>query len=342
MRVAKSLGYVVIAVDRDPCAIGFKYSDVQINRSTHDVDGIIKVLEQLVEKYKLEGVINLSAGPPVITTAIICDRYEIPFVPISSAKIIINKDLLHDFCLGKRIIMPDYQVFSLKEKKRIESFDLPLVVKPGLSLIGKGGVTIVRNLNNFDKAIRYASEHTINNKFIIEKYLPGSDYSLLGFVNNGRYFPIIILDELNKENIDGTVSRVGYKVHSPMENNKLLRSMEKITNNIAKELMIDSSPIITAFRLDEEGVPNLIEIHLDLGGDHIVDEILSRALPYNFIKLAINMSVGLCQPPKNKLINPVGILFNDIGEGASREKGFKIISATSHELLSEKIKRAVK
>ena len=45
---------------------------------------------------------------------------------------------------------------------------------------------------------------------------------------------------------------------------------------------------------------------------------------------------------KNKLINPVGILFNDIGEGASREKGFKIISATSHDLLSEKIKRAVK
>ena len=54
MRVAKSLGYVVIAVDRDPCAIGFKYSDVQINRITHDVDGIIKVLEQLVEKYKLD------------------------------------------------------------------------------------------------------------------------------------------------------------------------------------------------------------------------------------------------------------------------------------------------
>ena len=92
LRVAKSLGYVVIAVDRDPCAIGFKYSDVQINRSTHDVDGIIKVLEQLVEKYKLEGVINLSAGPPVITTAIICDRYEIPFVPISSAKIISLED----------------------------------------------------------------------------------------------------------------------------------------------------------------------------------------------------------------------------------------------------------
>ena len=78
MREAKSLGYVVVAVDRNPYAAGFKYSDVSINKSTRDTEGIITELDQLLNHYNLVGVINLSAGPPVITAAIICDYYEIP------------------------------------------------------------------------------------------------------------------------------------------------------------------------------------------------------------------------------------------------------------------------
>ena len=99
--------------------------------------------------------------------------------------------------------------------------------------------------------------------------------------------------------------------------------------------MIERSPIITAFRLDGEGIPYLIEVHLDLGGDHIIDEILSRALPYDFIKLAVNMSAGLVDPPKTNSIKPVGILYNDEGNGPRREKGFQIISEESFDILLE-------
>ena len=332
---------MVVAVDRDPYAVGFKYSDVSINKSTRDAEGIITELDKLLKHYNWVGVINLSAGPPVITAAIICDYYEIPCIPTASARTIVNKDLLHNFCLEKRIPMPGYKVFSLKDKVKVENFDLPVVVKPGLSLIGKGGVSVVRNNEKFDLAVKNASEYTINKKIIVETYLPGSDHALLGFVKSGNYFPIIFLDEINKENSDGTVSRVGYKVHSPTEDNNLRTRIQHLSTRLAKGLSIERSPIITSFRLNEEGMPSLIEIHLDFGGDHIVDEILSRSLPYDFIELTVNMSTGVADPPKTNSIKPVAILYNDEGNGPGREKGFKIIAEESYEIFLEKIKNEI-
>ena len=53
---AKSLGYIVIAVDMDPNAPGFSHVDGCVMHSTHDASGVIKALEslnhQISEKYR--------------------------------------------------------------------------------------------------------------------------------------------------------------------------------------------------------------------------------------------------------------------------------------------------
>ena len=42
IRKAKSLGYLIVAVDRDESAIGMKYADTKICQSTYDAEAIIK------------------------------------------------------------------------------------------------------------------------------------------------------------------------------------------------------------------------------------------------------------------------------------------------------------
>ena len=87
---------------------------------------------------------------------------------------------------------------------------------------------------------------------------------------------------------------------------------------------------------DEKGNLILIEIHLDLGGDCVIEAILPRVLPYDFKELAVNMSVGTGVPLQTNSIKPVAVLYNE-GEGLTRERGFQIISEESHDILAEKI-----
>ena len=89
---AKSLGHVVIAIDRNPKSLGFKYADMAICQSTHDAEVVINELEKLEDRYRWIGILNRSSGPPVITAAKISKYFNLPGVPIESARNLVNKD----------------------------------------------------------------------------------------------------------------------------------------------------------------------------------------------------------------------------------------------------------
>ena len=99
-----------MAIDKNPNAPGFKYADVSINKSTYDAEEIIIELNQLCDYCNWLGVLNRSSGLPVITAATICNYYKLPSMPIESANIVVNKDLLHSFCLNHKIQMVNHLV----------------------------------------------------------------------------------------------------------------------------------------------------------------------------------------------------------------------------------------
>ena len=111
---AKNLGYIVIAIDMDPNAPGFSHVDGSVMHSTHDASGVIKALEslnhQISEKYRWIGVLNRSSGPPVVTVSKICEHFGIPGVPITSAQMLLNKDVMREACSKFSIPSPYYQL----------------------------------------------------------------------------------------------------------------------------------------------------------------------------------------------------------------------------------------
>ena len=330
----------VVAIDKNPNAPGFKYVDITINKSTHDADGIITELKKLGDNFNWLGVLNRSSGPPVITTAIICNYFDLPNLPINSAKTVINKNLLHRFCHSRKIPMPDYKIFSINENVNIQNFKLPLVIKAAFTLIGKSGITIVRKREDCMSAINYASKCTINNRIIVEEYIKGSDHTMIGFVQNKKYYPIIFLDELNKENYDGKISGAGFRVHKPTKDKLLEKNAQDISQELVKHLKIIRSPFISSFRRNEKGDLFLIEVHMDIGGDLVIEEILPRVLPYDFKEFVVKMLMGAIPPVHAFPQKPVAVIYND-GQELIRNKGFKILSEDSHQILSEKIKDAI-
>ena len=335
---AKSLGYIVVAVDKNPNAPSFRYVDIKICQSTYDADAIIKELDLLKDVYQWVGILNRSSGPPVVTAAKLCEHFNIPGIPIESAQVLVNKDMLRVACSKYDIPSPKYEIYNIDKCETVSCDEFPVVVKPALSLIGKSGISIVRSKKELNSSIKYAIENTINEKIVIEEFLEGPDLSLVSFVKDGKLCSICLLDEINIEKKNSTIAGKGFKIHPLDENNWTLKS-HKIAQRIIDTFRIERSAFMVSFRADSKGNLRLIEVHLDLGGDLLIEEIFPKAFSFDFLWLAVEMAAGNAECPNNFNIKPTAIFYDD-GDELLTNRGYQVFTADSHQLLEEKILEA--
>jgi len=335
---AKSLGYLVAAVDKNPNAPGFKYVDIKICQSTYDADAIIKELDLLKDVYQWVGILNRSSGPPVVTAAKLCEHFNIPGIPIESAQVLVNKDMLRVACSKYDIPSPKYEIYNIDKCETVSCDEFPVVVKPALSLIGKSGISIVRSKKELNSSIKYAIENTINEKIVIEEFLEGPDLSLVSFVKDGKLCSICLLDEINIEREDGTVTGKGFKIHSPGKNNWKLQAHD-IAKKIISTFNIERSAFMVSFRVDSKNNLRLMEAHLDLGGDLLIEGVYPKAFPFDFLELSVEMATGNIKCPNDFKIKPVAI-FYDEGDDLLTNRGYTIFTADSNQSLEEKILEA--
>ena len=332
-------GYSVIAIDRNYNAVGFKYADHSILKSTYSFENLLPDLLDLEKQYKIMGVLNRSSGLPVIVAAEISKYFDIPALPVENAAKIVHKHKLRESCISFSIPSPKHTALNNGSFSLHKEFKFPLVVKPSLSLVGKSGVTLVNDMNQMSTAIKYAEDTTMNNKILIEEYLPGQDFSLISFVNNNQLFPICFLDEINKVLNDGTIYGQGFKTHPLKTNDGLEDEAIRIATLFKEKFKIERSPLILNFRQDFQGSLRLIEVHLDLGGDSLIEGLFPRALPYNFLEMAVGILTGDDTMSVNHKIRPTAIFFEKGDEIITKRK-FVVFSSDSQTTLDNKINEA--
>ena len=335
---AKFLGYSIVAIDQNKDAPGFEHADHKIYQSTYDADQIIKELDKLGSKFKYVGVINRSSGPPVISAAKICKHFNLPGVPVETAESLVNKDQMRIACLNRNIPIPSFKIYEVEDCNSVSIESLPTVVKPALSLIGKSGVSVIRSKDKIGPSIKYASENTINNKILLEEFLQGPDLSLVSFVNDGQLFPICLLEEINIERKDGTICAKGYKT-SVSDLNNWTQQAHHIAHNIISGFNIKRSAFMVSFRSDSNKNLRLIEVHLDIGGDLMIEAFYPKAFNFDFLKLAVEMAVGISQSPLDLKVKPTAIYYNE-GDGLLSDRGYKVFTANTMQLLEGKILKA--
>lgn len=333
---AKNLGYTVVAIDIDPNAPGFSHVDNRVIHSTHDAKGVIDGLEllndQMDEAYRWVGVLNRSSGPAVVTAAKICERFGIPGVPVKSAQVLLNKDIMRDVCSKLGIPSPNYQLLKKYQIPLLAADDYPVVVKPALSMIGKSGISVVRSESELSEAITYASECTVNDGLVLERYLPGADLSFISFVERGEVHSICYLDEINSEDSRGRVFGKGFKTHTPVAIHDFKEKARVIADSIVGGLCLTRTPFMVSFRSDHDGNLFLMEVHLDLGGDLLIEKLFPKALNVNFPELAVEMAAGSVKLPISINVSPYAVIFEE-GAGLVSEKNCCVISADTQDQL---------
>ena len=98
---------------------------------------------------------------------------------------------------------------------------------------------------------------------------------------------------------------VGISIPSVVYETNSQSRVISLVNKIAKYFSNINSLILISFRIDMNGIPYLIEIHLDLGGDLIAEKLLPSAnAEFEYFKLAIQIATNSLKNIKHIKFEP--------------------------------------
>lgn len=336
IKKAKELGFAVLTIDRNPDAPGFSLSDERLVLSTYEPKPIIKKLHALQNRYRLVGVINRSSGPPVVTAAKICQEFALPGISTDSARIIIDKSQLMEACVGRGIAVPICQAVSSLEDINYEHLDFPCIVKPSLSLVGKDRVRLVPNEDSLPEAFRAAHHMAMNGMVNIEEFVPGRDVSLMGMVMGGQLRCITLLDELNMTDSKGNIRGTGFSVPSMFSGQAEEARMIDLAKQIVDSFNLDTTAFNMSCRCESGGNPRLVEIHLDLGGDLVLDALMPESTSFDVLAFILHALTGKTPVLQNIAFSPVAVIYTE-GEGLVSERPFNILTAQDRATLEQSL-----
>lgn len=167
----KTNGNFVVTSGNNPKDIGHLHSDRYIPCDYTDVDGLMKICEEL----KCDAIIPSAHDLAAIAASKVADRLGLPgYDNPSVSEMIHNKDQLRQALCGTGIPQPRFWLIQSEAELEVEtSWTFPLIVKP-VDLTGGNGITICEDLYSLKYAFLRAQSISLSGKVIIEELLQGS------------------------------------------------------------------------------------------------------------------------------------------------------------------------
>ena len=259
--LAKALkvgGFSIILVDIDLLCVARSYCDVFINLSTFDYEDQIILLK----KYEIYYCVTRSSGIAAKNCFQLNELIRFKKKTTLSDDLL-DKSKLPDFCAEHNILHP---ITTLNiGLSGVNKLDYPIILKPIYEIIGK--ITTFKIANNVEmtKLVEKSDQNSHVNQSIVQQYLDGDDYSLLGFSHYGVYCPFGLFRERNNM-VSGKVQHDGFVLLDKL----LMDPFIKIAEVLASAIEIPLCPLNMGFRVCE-GRIFLLECNLDFGGEGVIE-----------------------------------------------------------------------
>ena len=157
------------------------------------------------------------------------------------------------------------------------------------------------------------------NDYFYNEYIPGKDLIFCSIIQNKINHAICVLEEINYLNKNSEIKRFAFLNYKPSQN--ISHQVNKITAKIQKIFKIENSPLMLQFKLHKEKL-YLIEIHLELWGDYIIEKIIGKR---NFEKIILFITNKKKQLNLKK-INKNFLFFNKQNKNKSKLSIIKILN----------------
>ena len=266
----------VIAVDRDPLAVGFALADERAVISSEDEQGI----ERLARARAVDGLISPGADWPVGIAARVAERLGLPH-PIDGATAVLatTKTRQRERFASTGVLQP--RMFSASDP----AIPFPCVVKAP-DRQGQRGLTLVSEPSAFAAAVEAAVAESRGGGVLVEELIDGPELTVNAVSRDGAFFPLTVTDRILAEPpaFGVALAHVWPSVHPTG------RAIEAARAAVAA-LGLENGPSYTQIRLGPGGLPHVVEVAARLGGGHDA-ELCRAAVGIDLNDLAVSFALG--------------------------------------------------
>lgn len=180
---AKEMGLTVIAIDKNPNAIGMKFADHSFNVDIIDFEGTLEIAKQ----FNVKGAMTLQSDLPMPTIGYINDKLKLSGVGLKVANWCSNKMETRKRLKVKNCSQPLFHFIKDINEAKIacQKIGFPCVIKSPDSSASRG-VTKVNSLEELDNAVNESFKYTRQDKIIVEEYISGLEFGAQTFSFNGK------------------------------------------------------------------------------------------------------------------------------------------------------------
>ena len=299
LKKAKQLDYVTTLAFGQSDSLAKSFADIFVECNVFDMDKVVSYCKA----YSISGVIGSSESTSEIT-AKVANLLSLPGNDVSKGFGAKNKYVMRErVSVLNSIKQPHYSLY-----KEDSLYEFPVVVKATDSC-GKRGISIANNSQELVIAVEYAKSYSTDGQVLIEDYLEGGkEYSIECISGQGSHDVV----QFTEKDSSGPPHFIETGHHQPANLSDTMKDRIRLAvNDVLTVLGINCGLAHLELKVIDNEL-YFIEVGARGGGDHIADVLTMLSTDYDYIKAAIDCSLGIYQRKEAHTIAYSGIYFHCI------------------------------
>jgi biotin carboxylase len=282
---AKQLGLRVVAVDRNPDAIGLPHADEGHVVDFADVESVITVARAA----GVDGVLTVSADRAVPVVAAVAEELGLPGIGSQTAHLMTHKVAMRRRLGERGVPQPRFAAVRVRREAAPagETVGFPAVLKPADSG-GQRGLFLLQSFDDLDRHLHAALVESPSGEAIVEEFVDGLELNGLVVVRGGQAYPLLLSDRLRPS---GDGFGVGW-IHSYPSKlfGDALEEAERVAVRAVVALGLQDG-IAFPQLIVADGRALLVEVAARIPGGQMAD-LATHALGVDLVEIALRQALG--------------------------------------------------
>jgi biotin carboxylase len=292
----KELGLRVLAVDRNPDALGLAEADKRFVVEFSDVDAVLGA----VADEPIDGVMTVSADRAVPVVAAIAEARGLPGIGVETAHLMTHKVAMRRRLAEEGVPQPRFAALrTLSERRRAANeVGFPAVLKPADSG-GQRGIFRIDSVGGIEAHLHEALSASPTGEAILEEYVEGTEMNGIVIARDGDAWTLTLSDRLRPPGIGFGVGWI--HVYPATVYGDRLEESERVAARAARALGLETGIAFPQLIAADDGRVVVVECAARIPGGQMTD-LVRHAVGVELVDVQVRMALGEELP--DELVTP--------------------------------------
>lgn len=283
---ARKMGFYVITTSTKSDYPGHKYADEYVYGDYRDADKMIEIIKE----HDIDAISWGCSDTCALTACLVSEKLGMKgHDTYENAQIIHLKDKFKEFAKKYGIKTPISNNYSSEEEALSDKNEVkfPVIIKP-VDLAGGQGIHVVRQVEDYESAIKNAFERSKIKRILVEPFIEGTLHSLNTFIVNQKVVSYCTANDYSYINKLMTNSGI-----APADNWKeAVKQLIPETEKVAQILGLADGQLHMQYIMTAEGDCHIIEMmRRNIGNNWSV--MLNDSVGVNWAEWVIRAEAGM-------------------------------------------------